>query len=366
MDEGNVLLFPGQIIRPPVTKETPTLLMEKLYKMKIKNIKELNAYDDKNYHILCYEDHTNPYISTIEEHGYVLKIVNSIDSKKKNVIEAHNEILRFLNHNGICCPLPIKNINDKYYSLETLESTRKNVSGNEKYAVKLLVYRPGELLSNVPATSDLMFKVGQFASSLTNCLAKHNEPALSNYQPLWSLASVPRLREFIYVVKNDEDIKMVNSVISKFEKEVLQEAWPNLEKGIIHGDLNEQNIILNHSCNDISAVIDFGDTQMTCVVFELAILMCYMILHAKDINIGKFVIQGYQSNRKLTELSKKILVLSVCARLCQSVVIGAYSYNLDSGNEYLLITQKYGWIMLRKLWKMNQNEILHAWGLKHE
>lgn len=41
----------------------------------------------------------------------------------------------------------------------------------------------------------------------------------------------------------------------------------------------------------------------------------------------------------------------VAARLCQSLVMGAYSHSLDPGNDYVLFTSKIGWDILTRLWE---------------
>lgn len=78
------LLTPGQQITPLIDEETAKKLVESRYDLHIKNITELNAYDDKNYHIKCKDQVSeNPYVEEIHKDGYVLKVVNSLDSKKK-------------------------------------------------------------------------------------------------------------------------------------------------------------------------------------------------------------------------------------------------------------------------------------------
>ena len=121
--------------------------------------------------------------------------------------------------------------------------------------------------------------------------------------------------------------------------------------------------MISSNGKEIFAVIDFGDAHRTCLIFELAIALCYMILQTGDIAMGKYIIEGYQDIRKLTNLEKKILKISVCARICQSLIMGAYSYLHDPQNEYLLTTQKSGWSLLKKLWPLTQDDVLRSWGL---
>ena len=48
------------------------------------------------------------------------------------------------------------------------------------------------------------------------------------------------------------------------------------EVGYIHGDFNEQNIIVDAQDN-ILGVIDFGDSQKNPLVYDIAIAIMYMM-----------------------------------------------------------------------------------------
>ena len=54
---------------------------------------------------------------------------------------------------------------------------------------------------------------------------------------------------------------------------------------MIHGDFNEQNILVSKNTSDndyhISAVIDFGDMNKSHYVFEAAIATMYMMVESK-------------------------------------------------------------------------------------
>ena len=45
------LLQPGQIIRPVVKIDDVPSLVQKLYGLSVTSARELNSYDDKNFHI---------------------------------------------------------------------------------------------------------------------------------------------------------------------------------------------------------------------------------------------------------------------------------------------------------------------------
>ena len=79
------MLQPGQSIRPQMSQKTAIGLIESLFGLQVKTIKELNSYDDRNYFITVDSNYDNPHIAEVWPHGYVFKVLNSLDSLKKHV-----------------------------------------------------------------------------------------------------------------------------------------------------------------------------------------------------------------------------------------------------------------------------------------
>ena len=77
----------GQSIRPDLNQQQAQQLVERLYGVQVTSIKELISYDDRNFHILIHDQHSNPHLGTVNPHGYVFKILNSLDSQVKHVGE---------------------------------------------------------------------------------------------------------------------------------------------------------------------------------------------------------------------------------------------------------------------------------------
>lgn len=75
------------IIAPQISMKTAKRLVEELYKLRVNTIKELNGYDDKNYKVEVFPDTDNPHIKQVCTTGYVLKVLNSLDTPKQHVGE---------------------------------------------------------------------------------------------------------------------------------------------------------------------------------------------------------------------------------------------------------------------------------------
>merc|ERR1719400_1907273 len=76
---------------------------------------------------------------------------------------------------------------------------------------------------------------------------------------------------------------------------------------------------------------------------------------------GSWVVAGYIKHRQLPVLERRLLRVAVAARYAQSLVMGAYSYSQDPGNEYLLITAHTGWQTLAAFWAVDQKTLYKDW-----
>nr|XP_026498142.1 hydroxylysine kinase [Vanessa tameamea] len=348
-DNGGLVLEPGKVIRPVIDHDGVKLLAEKLYGISVLELIELNGYDDKNYKLTEDPNMKNPLITNHSANGYVLKIMNSIDSQNLSVVEAQNEIMNFLSTRSVSCPKPIRNVFGHLHSVES-------ISGKQ-HVVRLLEYIPGELLKDVPRSEALFYQLGEFVANLDNKLQNFNHSGLVSREHIWMLSKVPDLDKFKYVIKDAEKLDLAEEVIEEFKYAVLPRL-DELEKGVIHGDINEMNILVGlkpeGSKTDyrITGVIDFGDIQYSYYVFELAITMTYMMLLSGDPRTGGLVLAGYTVTRRLPEEEYRLLKTLISARLVQSLILGAYTIEQDPNNTYVTSTEKAnGWELLKKIRK---------------
>lgn len=231
-----------------------------------------------------------------------MKVHNSLDSKKVAFIDAQTQLMLFLGQQNVACPRPVMNINGKYFSLERME--------HDRHTVRVLEFVPGKIFHQVPKTAHLFYQAGEFIGRIDNALKNFKHKAYDRHRTLWMLDSVPKLSEFLFAVKDEEKKDIVEQVLAAYDKSIV----PHLDefaRGIIHGDFNEQNILVGPTGRPdeykITGVIDFGDTCYSSYLFELAITIAYMILQSGDIATGGLVMAGYSMVRTIPEHEKKVL-----------------------------------------------------------
>jgi hydroxylysine kinase len=90
----------------------------------------------------------------------------------------------------------------------------------------------------------------------------------------------------------------------------------DLESGMLHGDFNEQNILVRPSAGgenefEIFSAIDFGDSQRSCYVYDLAIaIVATMTICHPDIDpvsTGGHCLAGYLKVKKMKQLDLSLL-----------------------------------------------------------
>ncbi|KAL9927306.1 hydroxylysine kinase isoform 1-T4 [Glossina fuscipes fuscipes] len=351
-----VILEPGSNIKPKVTNDDVESLLRRLYGVTIGEITELISYDDRNYFVKEDPNVKNPFILTHCTHGYVLKIINSLDSKKVDFIDAQSQLLLYLAKQKIQCPRPVPNVNGKYYSIETINEG--------EHVIRLLEFIPGKLFHEVPITNYLLFQSGEYLAKLNKALRNFQHIAYESHQSTWQLQMVPKLRDFLFVLKDSSRKLLIEEIIESFEKNVL-EKLNTFAMQIIHGDYNEQNIIVQLSDNGkhykVVGVIDFGDTNKSPMIFEVAIGLTYLLLQAKNLESGGIFLAGFETIQPLIANEKHYLKYCVAARLAQSLVMGAYTHSIDTTNEYVLVTQEQGWKLIEELWCERFKEIDDIW-----
>lgn len=134
MTSDENVLTPGQQIKAQLSLDEAVSLVKLRYGLGVKRIVELDAYDDRNYRVLCDDavaPEDNAHVTAVAADGYVLKVVNVLDSRKTGFVEAQNELLGFLDRKGFACPIPVRQKDGSFYSLETLGDNGKGFAGRD-------------------------------------------------------------------------------------------------------------------------------------------------------------------------------------------------------------------------------------------
>uniref|UniRef100_H2ZTW0 Hydroxylysine kinase n=1 Tax=Latimeria chalumnae TaxID=7897 RepID=H2ZTW0_LATCH len=345
-------------------------IIDRVFGRTVLKILPLPSYDDQNFYIIVSD--SNQFRDCVTE--YVFKIARSSDSENADLIEAQTRVMMFLKERGFPCAMPVLTRDGKIMSLETVDCGL----GNNEYLVRLLTYLPGILVAKISAGPEVWYEIGRMAAQIDKAIQEFQHPTIKSLHRgdfIWNLSNTHFLEKYTCLLGQDGNRQIVEEVIQQFKEKIL----PNLSKFrpcVNHGDLNEQNILVESfkASNEaagkelvqeyqISGVLDFGNVSYGYYVFELAITIMYaMTVCQEPINIGGHILAGFESVVPLTPEERDAVFLLVSCRFCQSLVIAEHTVLLYPENrEYLMITAHPGRKQLCNLWKMGKEAIEKIW-----
>ena len=282
-------------------------------------------------------------IKTNTSESYILKISRPNEDEK--YLDFQQKLLQFVAKNGneIMSPKVILDVDGN--SISTIKDSFENTRN-----VRLLTWISGRVWSSVnPQLNDLRFSLGKETGKLTAALQGFNHKKAD--------------REFVWDVAQSLWTKKYLSLFSSEEKEIItyfQEQFENqksdydcLRKSVVHNDANDNNVIVSKELikPTVIAAIDYGDAIYTQIINDLAITCAYAIMNHYDVLDATIpIVKGYNASFPLQEIELKYLYNAIAMRLVISVTKSAINKIEEPNNEYLLISEKPAWEVLKK-WK---------------
>lgn len=156
---------------------------------------------------------------------------------------------------------------------------------------------------------------------------------------------------------------MARSVMTLYDLHLLP-LLKEMKRGVIHSDLNGQNIVVSVQKErvEIVGLIDFGDCANTCYLFELATLVSFCMMNRKNpIAWVAPVIQGYLDIFPLDRNELQCLFYAVLAHLCTLAVKGEYNVSLQPDNTHV---QEYivdAWTLITLLLTLPKRDVDSLW-----
>lgn len=279
-------------------------------------------------------------IKTSNSEGYILKI--SRPNESENYLDFQQKLLQYVEANGqnIIAPKVIKDLKDQVISTITDEF------GNDR-KVRLLTWVSGRIWSSVnPQLDSLRFSLGEQCGLLTKALQgfEHQE-AKREFE--WDVAQSLWTKSHIDLFSGDE-----KEVITYFQKlfESNKLIYDSLRKSVVHNDANDNNVIVSEELINptVKAAIDYGDAVYTQIINDVAIACYTTINHPNPLEAALPIVKGYHRSFPLTEKELSHLYNAIAMRLVISVTKSAMNKIAEPDNEYLLISEKPSWNILRK------------------
>ena len=288
---------------------------------------ELPSERDQNFHL---RDSAGTQL--------VLKIANAEEALE--VLDLQNKALQFLaaHDTGLDWPRVIP----------TLSGNEIVPIGAEKgpaYFVRLLTFVEGRCLGYVrPHGSDLLASLGRGLAAIDAAFAGFSHHA-AHRTLHWDLRNAALARRHLALLAGSQR-RLVEPIFEAWE----QIDWRALPAGVIHGDANDYNMLVDDAGSRVTSILDFGDMVHTAIVCDLAIALAYIMFDKQDpIAAAAEVVAAYHARRPLIPAEVDALYTLAATRLAMSVCYCAWQTSLDPHNEYLAISNRPAWALIERL-----------------
>ena len=289
-----------------------------------------------------YEDY-NFRVNVNNGNVFILKI--SRPNEDEDNLYFQQELLQYIasNSTDIIAPKVKNNKNGNSISEITDEFGKQR-------KVRLLTWVSGRVWSSVnPQLDDLRFSLGEKCGRLTSVLLgfEHDK---ANRDFEWDIAQSLWTKKHLHLF-NQKEIEIITYYQELFENDF--ESYSLLRKSIIHNDINDNNIIVSSELKNpkVNAFIDYGDALYTQIINDVAIACSYAIMRQNDpLDAALPIVKGYHSTFALQKDELGHLYNAIAMRMVTSVVKCALNKLVEPDKEYLYISEKPSWQLLKK-WK---------------
>lgn len=306
-------------------------LLKTYYNITDADISSLDGYENKNYLITGSSGKT------------VLKTY-PFNQELYDVLIAESEILNALaSANEFQVPIPIKTYENKLVALED--------NGEDKFIFRMISFVEGQLLGKVTMTSKLAQSLGRNLALLNTKLKGLDSYILKSREWNWDNQYFLLNKKLLSAIPDPHDRAIIEHFMLQFEEHVSPIA-SELRKQIIHGDINEWNLMTQN--DQLTGFLDFGDLCYSFLINELAIALAYTCYKENDpLKWITDIIMSYNEIIPLEEKEVNILYYLIAARLCTSVCNSAFQRITNPENEYAASSERPAWNTLHKWLAIN-------------
>jgi len=255
----------------------------------------------------------------------------------------------------------LKGENEVLQELEILKEydfpfAHKSVDQNllihdQKHIYRVLSFVEGEFLGDVDHTPRLLRSFGKFLGDMDTVIHDKYIAPIYGKETQWDLQHFKKNHKFLEHIVDVKDRSLVDYFFLQFDEQVYP-IQHQLRKGIIHNDGNDWNVLTKNG--KVSGIIDFGDMCYSWMINELAVALTYVMMEKQHpLEVASEVIKGYSEVLPLQEIELHILYYLVAGRLCTSVCNSAYTKTLKPDSEYITVSEKPAWELLRKWVSIN-------------
>jgi 4-aminobutyrate aminotransferase-like enzyme/Ser/Thr protein kinase RdoA (MazF antagonist) len=248
--------------------------------------------------------------------AWVVKVANSEEDPR--VVDAQIEALAHIHRTDRSLSVPRPRLTRAGSKVARVVS-----DDGVEHVVYALSYLEGRVAVGMPWRPSFLHRVGAMQAHLGRALQGFFHSATGGRELLWDLRMAANYLELVSVLEDPVQRRTATKSLSAFVEHVA----PRLEvlrAQVIHGDLNEYNLIVTAD-EEIAGLIDFGDMIHAPLVFDIAgALAEFMNVPQRVPLVLTHLLAGYQEVTPLGPDEQALLFDLVEVRLVIAMLVAAY------------------------------------------
>lgn len=276
----------------------------------------------------------------------ILRLANPADSPETTDLQV--KALQWIAQQAPHLPVP-RVIESQSGQSVLLSQTLDEKNGTPPRLTWLSTWLEGVPLQTQPQSTSSFYNIGLMLARLGLVLKEFRHDGA--FRPLnWDLNNIADCQVFLPGKCPEKKWKTVYQFFDNINTRIV-EPIKNLNKQIIHADMNPHNFVMSPTePGAISGIFDFGDMTYTARVNDIAIAASYHLTGENPFDHIVPIVQGYHSAFPLETAEIDMLYDLIVARLCMTIVITEYRARLYPENRtYILKNTHSAWLGLSRL-----------------
>jgi 4-aminobutyrate aminotransferase-like enzyme/Ser/Thr protein kinase RdoA (MazF antagonist) len=330
-------MMPEARVAAPLSPEFAARLAEKLYGVTAV-IQTLPGEYDDNFHLMA-----------AGSREFVLKVMHP--AREESFVDMQCRALAHLAARApkLALPRVISSTAGNPFTRVTLEDGTSRL-------VWMLSFLPGMMLAEIPQhPPELLGSLGRLLAEMDLALADFTHPAAHRFLK-WDVSRSNWARDYLNHISGPSRRALAKKFLNLFEEEAVP-LFPHLRRGVIYGDANDHNALVDMPAMRVVSVIDFGDMHEGLRVAEPAVAAAYAILRKQDpLAAAGAVLAGYHEILPLTKEEIAAFFPLIGARLAVSVINSAHRKSLVTEDPYVTVSEEPAWAALERLEKISVDD----------